>query len=98
MIVIANSYLTFIQVKSEYGKTSFWRVGLAIMQRTKLETQSNFDKNFEAQNALTEKTVINTVNLNQIIPKQLEVFIQNHLGMKLSYRTIDDPNTEKEVT
>ncbi len=65
------------------------------MQRTKLETHINFDRDFKAQNALTERTVADEVNLNQNFPKQLEFLTQNNLGMQLSYKTIDDPITEK---
>ncbi len=68
------------------------------MQWTKLETQFNLDMDFEAQNALTEKTVADKINLNQNFPKQLEVFIQNRLGKQLSHKAMDDPTLKKEVT
>ena len=65
------------------------------MQRTKLETHINFKRDLETQNALTERTVTDKVNFNQNFPKQLEVFTQNHLNRQLSYKTMDDPITEK---
>jgi len=70
--------------------------GSAIMQRTKLETHINFDRNSDTQSALTETTIADEANfLNQKVLKQLEVFTQNCLVKHLSYRTMDVSIIEK---
>jgi hypothetical protein len=65
------------------------------MQRTKLETHINFDRNLDTQNALKERPIADEANLNRKLQKQLEVFIQNRLVKHLSCRTLDSPITEK---
>ncbi|UCC58502.1 MAG: hypothetical protein JSW14_00840 [Candidatus Bathyarchaeum sp.] len=65
------------------------------MQRTKLETHINFDKNLDTQNALTERPIADKANLNKKLQKQLEVIIQNHLVKHLSCRTMANSITEK---
>lgn len=55
--------------------------GLAIMQRTMLKPH-NLDRNLDMQNALTERSVADEINLNQNVLKL--VFIQNSLGRHVS--------------
>ncbi len=89
----ASYKLNLITKKGFFGA---W--GPAIMQRTKLETHINFDRNADNKNALTETPIANKDNfVNQKVLKQLEVFAQNRLGKHLPCRTMDNSITEKRV-